>query len=150
MDAVLFKVYTSIMSFKKTLTEFKTVSSVPLHPFGWCGISSSSLHPSRRFSSMSRRYSVFNQLWDFFPKYRYGKTTATVRTTWIPVRTCSSIRQVAHSKFKRPDNSLHSPDARASYIEITCIKFTVRTTDVMVRTPQALIWKLCATVQTTG
>jgi hypothetical protein len=49
----------------------------------------SSLHPSRRFSSMSEHHSVFDQLWDFFSKQRYGKTTATVRTH-------SSIRQVVH------------------------------------------------------
>jgi len=26
---------------------------------------------------------------------------------WIPIRTCSSIRQVAHSKFRRLDDGLH-------------------------------------------
>jgi hypothetical protein len=36
------------------------------------------------------------------------------------------------------------PDARASYMEIVFIKSTVRTTYPMVRTRQALIWKLCA------
>jgi hypothetical protein len=60
----------------------------------------SSLHSSRLFNSMSGRHLVFDQLWDFFPKHRYGKTAATVRTMWIPVRTHSSIRQVTHSKFK--------------------------------------------------
>jgi hypothetical protein len=41
---------------------------------------------------------VFDKLQDFFPKHSYGKIAATVQTTWIPVRTCSSIRQVSHSK----------------------------------------------------
>jgi hypothetical protein len=95
----------------------------------------SSLHPSGRFSSTSRRYSVFDQLWDFFPKHRYGKITATIRMMWIPVQISSSIRQVAHSKFRRPDNSLHGncvhlinrpddhslgPDARSLDMEIAC------------------------------
>jgi hypothetical protein len=66
-------------------------------------------------------HSVFDQLWDVFPKHRYGKITATVRTMWIPVRTRSSIRQVAHSKCKRLDHSFHGPDARATYMEIACI-----------------------------
>jgi hypothetical protein len=86
----------------------------------------SSLHPSERFSSMYGRHSVFDQLWDFFPKHRYGKIAATVRTTWIPVRTYSSIRRVAHSKFRRSDDSL------------------------MVRTHKLLIWKLRASDQPSG
>jgi hypothetical protein len=85
---------------------------------------------------------MFDQLSDFFRKQRYGKTAATVRMMWIPIWTRSSIRQVAHSKIRRPDDGLHGLDARASYMEIASSKFTVRTTDVMVRTSQALIWKL--------
>jgi len=71
----------------------------------------SSLHLSGRFSSTSGRHSVFDQLWDFLPKHKYGKIAATVRTMWIFVRTHSSIRQVAHSKFRYPDISLHGLDA---------------------------------------
>jgi hypothetical protein len=81
----------------------------------------SSLHPSRRFSNTSGRHSVFDQLWDFFPKHRYGKIAATIRTMWIPVLTRSSIRQIAHSKFRRPNISLHGPNTRATYMEIACI-----------------------------
>jgi hypothetical protein len=146
---------------------------VPLQPFGRCDIpfgrstvqassvrmtrtfrpdiplcreasNCSSLHPSRRFSSTSGRHSMFDQLWDFFPKHRYGKIAAAVRTIWIPVRTGSSIRQVVHSKSRRPDDSLLGPDARATYIEIVCIRSTVQTTIPMVRTRKALIWKLRA------
>jgi hypothetical protein len=111
----------------------------------------SSLHPSGRFSSTSERHSVFDQLWDFVPKHRYGKTAATVRTMWIPIRTPSSIRQVVHSKFKCLDSSLHGPDARATYMEIACIRSTVRRIIPMVRTCEALIWKLrAAKVQPSG
>jgi hypothetical protein len=102
----------------------------------------SSLHPSERFCSMSRRHSVFDQLWDFLPKHRYGKIAATIRTTWIPVQTRSSIRQVSHSKSKRPDTSLHGLNARASDMETACIRSTVRTTIPLVRTHEALVWKL--------
>jgi hypothetical protein len=88
---------------------------------------------------------------DFFPKHRYGKIIATVWTTWIPVRTRSSIRQVSQFKSKRPDASHHSPDGRASDMEIACIRSTVRMTILPVRTREASIWKLlAATVRTTG
>jgi hypothetical protein len=97
----------------------------------------SSLHLSGHFSSMSRRHSVFDQLWDFFPKHRYEKTAATARTR-------SSIRQVVHSKFRRQNTSLHGPDAQATYMEIACIRSTIRTIIPIVRTREALIWKLRA------
>jgi hypothetical protein len=87
---------------------------------------------------------VFDQLWDFFPKHGYGKTAAIVQTMWIPVRTRSSIRQVADSKFRRPDANLHGPNARATYMEIVCIRSTVRMIIPMVWTHEALIWKLRA------
>jgi len=74
----------------------------------------SSSHPSERFNSTSGRHSVFDQLWDLFPKHRYGKIAATVWTMCIPVRTHSYIRQVSHSKSRHPNASLHGPDARAS------------------------------------
>jgi hypothetical protein len=104
----------------------------------------SSLHSSGRFSITFERHSVFDQLWDFFPKHIYGKIAATVRTMWIPVRTRSSIRQVAHSKFRRPEPSLHGSDVRATYMKIACIRSTVQTTIPLVRTREALIWKMCA------
>jgi hypothetical protein len=99
----------------------------------------SSLHPSRRFSSMSRRHSVFDQLWIFFPKHRYGKIAATVQEMWIPVQTCSSIRQVVHSKSRHPDSNPHGPDTRATLMEIACIRSTVWTTIPLVRTSEPLI-----------
>jgi hypothetical protein len=103
-----------------------------------------SLHPSGRFSSTSGHHSVFDQLWDFFPKHKYGKIVATVRTMWIPVQTRSSIGQVTHSKIKtsgrqsswsghasyiyencvhqinRPDGMSYGPDARSLDMEIAC------------------------------
>jgi len=82
---------------------------------------------------------------DFFPKHRFGKITATVRTMWIPVRMRSSIRQVSQFKSRRPDASHHGPDARASNMEIACIRSAVRTTILLVRTREASKWKLFAT-----
>jgi hypothetical protein len=111
----------------------------------------SSLHPSGCFSSTSGRHTMFDQLWDFFPKHRYGKIAATVRTMWILVRTLSSIRQVAHSKIGRPDDSLHGSDVRAIFMEIVCIGSTVRTIIPLVRTRETLIWKLrTAKVRSSG
>jgi hypothetical protein len=69
----------------------------------------SSLHPSGRLSNTSKRRPVFDQLWDFFPKHKYGKTAATVQTMCIPVRTRLFVRQVVHSKFNRPDDIIHGP-----------------------------------------
>jgi len=82
----------------------------------------SSLPPFERFNSRSGHHSVFDHLWDFFPKHRYEKTAATVWTMWIPVRTHSSIRQVVHSKSKCSDTSLHGPDTRATYSEISSVR----------------------------
>jgi hypothetical protein len=111
----------------------------------------SSLHPSRRFGSTSGRHSVFHQPWDFLPKHSYGKIAATVWTTWIPVRTRSSIRQVSHSKSKRPDVNPLGPDVRASDMEITCIRSTIRMTIPLVRMREALVWKvLIAKVRLSG
>jgi len=104
----------------------------------------SNLHPFGCFRSTSWRHSVFDQLWDFFLKHRYGKTAATVRKMWILVRTHSSIRQVVHSKSRRPDSSPHGLNARATAMEISCIWSTVWTTCSIVRTREALIWKLRA------
>jgi hypothetical protein len=104
----------------------------------------SSLHPSRHFSNTSGCHLVFGQLWDFFRKHRYGQTVATVRTLWIPFWALSSIRQVVHSKSRRPDT-------RATHMEIACIRSTVRITCSMVQMSESLIWKLRATnVRTSG
>jgi hypothetical protein len=104
----------------------------------------SSLYPSRRFSSISERHSVLDKLQDFFPKHSYGKIAATVRTR-------SSIRQVSYSKAKPLNANQHGPDPRASDMEIACIKSTVRTIIPLVRTYEALIWKLLAAeVQPSG
>jgi hypothetical protein len=57
----------------------------------------SSLHPSGRLSSPSRRLSVIDQASDFLSKSKYGKIAATVWTTWNLVQTCYSLRQVRNS-----------------------------------------------------
>jgi hypothetical protein len=92
-------------------------------------------------------------------RHSYGKTAVTVRTMCDSVQTMSSIRQVVHTKFNRPDVSLHDPDDQASYMEIVCTSSTVRTSAFRVRTLKvlftirmlgkhrpdtALFWKLSA------
>jgi hypothetical protein len=120
------------------------VDSNPGLPLCRESLNCSNLHTSGRFSSPSGRSSVFDQASGFLSKHRYGKITATFRTTRIPVRTRSSIRQVSQFKSRRPDDSQHGPDARASDMEIVCIRLTVRTPILMVRTCRASIWKLLA------
>jgi len=115
-------------------------------PLCWEASNCSSLHLFGCFSSTSGRHSVFDQLWDFFPKHRFGKIAATV---WM----CSSIRQVLHSKIQmsgwqpswsgrasywygncvhqinRLDDHSLSLDAWSLYMEIACSwSVTVRTT----------------------
>jgi hypothetical protein len=85
-----------------------------------------------------------NKLQDFLPKHRYGKIATTVRTTWIPVRTHTSIRQVLQFKSRRLEVSHHGLDPRVSNMEIASIRSTVRTTILLVRTFEAFIWKLLA------
>jgi hypothetical protein len=104
----------------------------------------SSLHPSRRFSSLSGQPSVFDQASGFLSKHKYGKIAASVWTMWIPVWTRLSIRQVSQFKSGLPDDSQHGLDVRASYMEIACIKLIVRTLILLVRTLGASIWKLLA------
>jgi len=52
----------------------------------------------------------------------------------FPSEQAKSIRQVSHSKSRRPDASHHGPDARASDMEIACIRLTVRTTILLLWT----------------
>jgi len=88
--------------------------------------------------------SVRPKLQDFFPKHSYGKITIIVWTTWIPVRTRSSIRQILQFKSRRLNVSHHCPDSQASDMEIPYIRSAVRTTILLVRTREALVWKLLA------
>jgi hypothetical protein len=173
-DSVFFRsVLIQSYGSRRFCSDSKSEKSNPLHPFGWHDIpfgcltiqtssvqttrtfrsdlllcqeasNCSKLHPFGRLSSTSGRRSVFDQLWDFFPTHRYGKTATNVRTMCVPVRTLSFIRQVVHSKFNCLDIRLRGPDAQASYMEIACINSTVQTTFFMVRMLQALIWKLRA------
>jgi hypothetical protein len=73
-------------------------------------------------------------------RHSYGKTAVTVRTMCDPVWTMFSIRQDVHTKFNRPDSSLHGPDNQASYMEIGCTSSIVRTSAFRVRTLKALLW----------
>jgi len=45
-------------------------------------------------------------------------------------------------KSRCPDNGPHGPNARALDMKIACIKSTVRTIFLLVRTRKALVWKL--------
>jgi len=72
-------------------------------------------------------------------RHSYGKTASTVRTMCDPVRKMFFIRQDVHTKFNRPDDSLHGPDAQALYMEIACTSSIVRTSAFRVRTLQSLI-----------
>jgi hypothetical protein len=83
---------------------------------------------------------VFDQASGFLSKHRYEKIAATVRTTWNPIWTRSSIRKVSQFKSRRLDASQHGLDVRASDMEIVCISSTVRTTILLVRTRKAFIW----------
>jgi hypothetical protein len=87
----------------------------------------------------SRRHSVFDKHVSN-SRHSYGKTAATVRTMCDPIRMMFSIRQDVHTKFNRPDGSLHCPDDQASYMEIACTSSTVWTSAFKVRTLQALLW----------
>jgi hypothetical protein len=60
-------------------------------------------------------------------RHSYGKTAAIVRTMCDPVWMMFSIRQDVHTKFNRPDVSLHGPDDQASCMEIACTSSTERT-----------------------
>jgi hypothetical protein len=95
----------------------------------------SSLHLSKRFSSTSGRLLVFNKLQDFFPKH----------SKCVDSRPSVLIHKASIAfKSRHSDDGPHGPDARASDMEIACIRSTVRTTILLVWTREALVWKLLA------
>jgi len=81
---------------------------------------------------------------DFLSKSKFGKIAATVRTTWIPVRTRYSLRQVRNSNSTLQTLVCHGPDARSTDMEIACKRSTIRMAIPMVRTREALVRKLLA------
>jgi hypothetical protein len=103
---------------------------------------SSSLLPFERFSSPSGRLSVFDQASDFLSKIKYGKITATVRTTWIPIRLRYYLRQVRNSNSIVRTPAYHGPGARMTNMEIMCSRSPVRTAILLVRMHEAFIRKL--------
>jgi len=105
---------------------------------------SSSLHLSGRFSSPSGRLSVFDQASDFLSKIKYGKIAATIRTTWIPVRTHYFLRQVHNLNSTVRTPAYHGPDALMTDMEIACSRSPVRTVILLVRMCEACIRKLLA------
>jgi hypothetical protein len=104
----------------------------------------SNLHPSGRFSSPSGRLLVFDQASDFLSKIKYGKIGATVQTTWIPVWTRYSLRQVRNLNSTVRTPAYHGPDARMTDMEIVCSRSPVRMAILLIRTSEAFIRKLLA------
>jgi hypothetical protein len=104
----------------------------------------SSLHLSGCFSSLSGRLSVFDQGSDFLSEIKYGKIATVVQTTWIPVRTRYSLRQVHNSNSTVRMPVYHGPDERMTDMEITCSRSPVRTAVLLVLTREAFIRKLLA------
>jgi hypothetical protein len=148
---------------RRFCTIYKSENSVPCQPSGRCVILSERVELSiRTFLSVeklrtapacihqdisatrpddSQCSAIFRIS---FQNTVMGRSLQPSGQRWIPVRTLSSIRQVSHSKSRRPDASQHGPDTRASDMEIVCIRSTVRMTIPLVRTREALVWKLLA------
>jgi hypothetical protein len=122
-----------------------------LHPSGRNGKSSGCFQSSRRSQCSS---ASVRTTWLYRPdsiqcltsigvsasRHNYGKTDPTVQTMCDPVWTMSSIRQVVHTKFNRPDVSFHGLGDQASYMEIACTSSTVRTSAFRVWMLKALLW----------
>jgi hypothetical protein len=118
----------------------KQCSSVPLHPSERRGIPSgrssvkassvlttrtfrpdvplcpkasncSRLHPSRRLSNTFGCLSMFDKSKDFFPKHKYGKIAAIVRTMWL-FHLDTILDNFMQKMFNRPNVKLHGPDAQ--------------------------------------
>jgi hypothetical protein len=87
---------------------------------------------------------VFDQASDFLSKIKYGKIAATVRTTWIPVWTRYSLRQVRNSNLTVWTPAYHGSNACMIDMEIACSRSPVRTSIPMVRTRDTLVRKLLA------
>jgi hypothetical protein len=82
----------SFLASVRTTRSFR--SDVPLCP----EVSNCSrLHLSRRFSNLFGRLSVFDKSKDFFPKHKYGKIVATVRTTWL-FRSDAILDKASHTE----------------------------------------------------
>jgi len=132
-----------------SVQDSKQCSSVPLHPFGRCGIpfghssvkassirttrtflldvplcpkalNCSRLHPFERFSNTSGRLSVFDKLKDFFLKHRYGKIVATVRMTWL-FRPDTILDKASRAEEVQPSGSQTPWSGRSGLnMEIVC------------------------------
>jgi hypothetical protein len=98
----------------------------------------SSLHPSGRFNSMSKRLLVFNklqkisktQLWEDYCN----------RSDFVDSRPDVRIHKASIAfKSRHPNNGPHGSDTRASDMEITCIRSTIWTIFLLVRMSEALV-----------
>jgi hypothetical protein len=139
---------------RRLCAEFKVVSSVPLQPSGQRVILSGRRELSvRTFLCVKKLRTVPSYIrtdvstarpdavlcsisyWIFFfPKTQIWEDSYN-RSDDVYFRPDALIhKQVVHSKFRRPDVSLHGPDIQASYMEIKCSRSIIRTTTVMVPT----------------
>jgi hypothetical protein len=89
----------------------------PSRPFIVSRSFCSSLHPSGPLSSPSGaiKYSIKLPI---LSKIIYGKIASTVRTTWLSIQTCFSLRQESQFKFNCPDVCQQGPKARSTDMEI--------------------------------
>jgi hypothetical protein len=79
-------------------------------------------------------------------KIQYGKIAATVRTTWISVRTRFFLKEVRNSNSTVRTPVCHGPDTSSIDMEIACRRSTVRTAIPLVWTLEAIIRKLLGRV----
>jgi hypothetical protein len=81
---------------------------------------------------MFGRHLLFDQLWDFFPKIQIWEDRCK-RSDDVDSHTDALIYK-ASSAFR-----LHGPDGQAIYMEIACIRSTIRRIIPLVRMDEALI-----------
>jgi hypothetical protein len=78
------------------------------------------------------------------PLNREASVPPCIRTTWIPVRTRYSLRQVRNSNSTVRTRAYHGTDARMTDMEIASSRSPVRTAVLLVQTRKAFIRKLFA------
>jgi hypothetical protein len=164
----------SLSTVRTTCHPVRTLICPLFHPSRRCAVPSGRLDkPSIicpddvYFHTDTSQYSIKLKI---LSKFIHGKIDATVRTTWIPVRTRFSLRQESQFKFNRPESSLLSsgrtciwygncrfdfnrPDARMVNMEIVCWRSTVQTTIPLgpdaLKPYMEITWRGHATIRTT-
>jgi hypothetical protein len=154
-ESILFRVYSSVVSFKKTLCRIQNMLSSSLATVQmtcytvWTPNYPSILCPDdENFPfgpyPVSRSFELF-QLASVRTDMEFISNTQIWEDSCYRLDNVDScpdalIHKASRAfKIQTPDNGLHGSDARASYMEIACIRFTIQTTYVMVQMHQALI-----------